>query len=74
MILKLIERRNLLRSFAFGRLRFVAFGFRRGVCLLRGGSFATRSRLAHNRYRNFYTARRTDPFVCPIKSCRARSR
>jgi len=31
--------------------------------VLRGGSFATRSRLVHNRYRNFYTARRADPFA-----------
>ena len=31
--------------------------------VLRGGSFATRSRLVHNRFRNFYAAGRTDPFA-----------
>lgn len=31
--------------------------------VLRGGSFATRSRLAHNRYRNFYLPERRDAFA-----------
>jgi gamma-glutamyl hercynylcysteine S-oxide synthase len=31
--------------------------------VLRGGSFATRSRLIHNRFRNFYRAERRDPFA-----------
>lgn len=31
--------------------------------VLRGGSFATRSRLAHNRYRNFYLRERADIFA-----------
>ena len=31
--------------------------------VLRGGSFATRSRIAHNRYRNFYLPHRRDPFA-----------
>jgi len=31
--------------------------------VLRGGSFATRSRLVHNRWRNFYTPDRTDVFA-----------
>jgi len=31
--------------------------------VLRGGSFATRSRLVHNRWRNFYTPDRTDIFA-----------
>ena len=32
-------------------------------CVLRGGSFVTRSRLAHNRYRNFYMPHRNDAFA-----------
>jgi gamma-glutamyl hercynylcysteine S-oxide synthase len=31
--------------------------------VLRGGSFATRSRLVHPRFRNFYQPERADPFV-----------
>jgi iron(II)-dependent oxidoreductase len=31
--------------------------------VLRGGSFATRSRLVHNRWRNFYTPDRNDVFA-----------
>ena len=31
--------------------------------VLRGGSFATRSRLVHNRWRNFYTPQRRDVFA-----------
>ena len=31
--------------------------------VLRGGSFATRSRLVHNRWRNFYQAHRSDAFA-----------
>ena len=31
--------------------------------VLRGGSFATRARLVHNRFRNFYLPERTDPFA-----------
>ena len=31
--------------------------------VLRGGSFATRSRLVHAGFRNFYTPERSDPFV-----------
>jgi iron(II)-dependent oxidoreductase len=31
--------------------------------VLRGGSFATRSRLVHNRWRNFYTPDRTDVYA-----------
>lgn len=31
--------------------------------VLRGGSFATRSRLVHPRFRNFYKPERSDPFV-----------
>jgi len=31
--------------------------------VLRGGSFATRSRLVHSRWRNFYTPERTDVFA-----------
>jgi iron(II)-dependent oxidoreductase len=31
--------------------------------VLRGGSFATRSRLVHNRLRNFYLAGRDDAFA-----------
>jgi iron(II)-dependent oxidoreductase len=31
--------------------------------VLRGGSFATRARLAHNRYRNFYMPHRSDAFA-----------
>ena len=31
--------------------------------VLRGGSWATRSRLVHNRFRNFYQPERHDPFV-----------
>jgi iron(II)-dependent oxidoreductase len=31
--------------------------------VLRGGSFATRTRIAHNRYRNFYMPHRRDPFA-----------
>lgn len=31
--------------------------------VLRGGSFATRSRLVHNRWRNFYTPERNDVFA-----------
>ncbi len=31
--------------------------------VLRGGSFATRSRLVHNRWRNFYQAHRNDAFA-----------
>jgi iron(II)-dependent oxidoreductase len=31
--------------------------------ILRGGSFATRSRLVHNRFRNFYLPERTDVFA-----------
>jgi iron(II)-dependent oxidoreductase len=31
--------------------------------VLRGGSFATRSRLVHNRFRNFYLPERTDVFA-----------
>jgi iron(II)-dependent oxidoreductase len=31
--------------------------------VLRGGSFATRARLAHNRFRNFYVAARDDVFA-----------
>ena len=40
--------------------------------VLRGGSFATRSRIAHNRYRNFYLPNRRDPFAgfrtCAVES------
>ncbi|MGZ5034884.1 MAG: SUMF1/EgtB/PvdO family nonheme iron enzyme, partial [Usitatibacter sp.] len=32
-------------------------------CVLRGGSFATRSRLVHNRFRNFYLPDRGDVFA-----------
>jgi iron(II)-dependent oxidoreductase len=39
---------------------------------LRGGSFATRTRIAHNRYRNFYLPNRRDPFAgfrtCAVES------
>ena len=31
--------------------------------VLRGGSFATRSRIAHNRFRNFYLPHRDDVFA-----------
>jgi iron(II)-dependent oxidoreductase len=31
--------------------------------VLRGGSFATRSRLVHAKFRNFYRPERADPFV-----------
>jgi iron(II)-dependent oxidoreductase len=31
--------------------------------VLRGGSFATRSRLVHNRFRNFYLPGRSDVFA-----------
>ncbi len=31
--------------------------------VMRGGSWATRSRLVHNRFRNFYAPERHDPFV-----------
>ena len=31
--------------------------------VLRGGSFATRSRLVHNRWRNFYMPERNDVFA-----------
>jgi iron(II)-dependent oxidoreductase len=31
--------------------------------VLRGGSFATRSRLVHAGFRNFYQPERSDPFV-----------
>ena len=31
--------------------------------VLRGGSFATRARLVHNRFRNFYTPDRNDVFA-----------
>ena len=37
--------------------------------VLRGGSFATRSRLAHNRYRNFYMPHRNDAFA-GFRTCR----
>jgi iron(II)-dependent oxidoreductase len=37
---------------------------------LRGGSFATRSRLAHNRFRNFYLAERDDVFA-GFRTCAA---
>jgi iron(II)-dependent oxidoreductase len=40
--------------------------------VLRGGSFATRSRLVHNRFRNFYLPERTDVFAgfrtCALES------
>ena len=38
--------------------------------VLRGGSFATRSRLAHNRFRNFYLADRGDVFA-GFRTCAA---
>jgi iron(II)-dependent oxidoreductase len=36
--------------------------------VLRGGSFATRARVVHNRFRNFYLAERGDPFA-GFRSC-----
>ena len=36
--------------------------------VLRGGSFATRSRIAHNRFRNFYLPHRRDPFA-GLRTC-----
>ncbi|MBC8023135.1 MAG: ergothioneine biosynthesis protein EgtB [Burkholderiales bacterium] len=36
--------------------------------VLRGGSFATRSRIAHNRYRNFYLPHRRDIFA-GLRTC-----
>jgi iron(II)-dependent oxidoreductase len=40
--------------------------------VLRGGSFATRSRIAHNRFRNFYLPHRRDIFAgfrtCPVET------
>ena len=41
--------------------------------VLRGGSFATRSRLIHNRFRNFYTAERSDAFA-GFRTCALESR
>jgi gamma-glutamyl hercynylcysteine S-oxide synthase len=41
--------------------------------VLRGGSFATRSRIAHNRYRNFYLPQRRDPFA-GFRTCAVESR
>ena len=41
--------------------------------VLRGGSFATRSRIAHNRYRNFYLPHRRDPFA-GFRTCAVGSR
>ena len=41
--------------------------------VLRGGSFATRSRIAHNRYRNFYLPHRRDPFA-GFRTCAVESR
>lgn len=39
--------------------------------VMRGGSFCTRSRLVHNRFRNFYTPERSDVFV-GFRSCAMR--
>lgn len=39
--------------------------------VMRGGSFCTRSRLVHNRFRNFYTPERSDMFV-GFRSCATR--
>ena len=39
--------------------------------VMRGGSFCTRSRLVHNRFRNFYAPERSDMFV-GFRSCAAR--
>jgi iron(II)-dependent oxidoreductase len=36
--------------------------------VLRGGSFATRTRLAHNRFRNFYLPDRRDVFA-GLRTC-----
>ncbi len=36
--------------------------------VLRGGSFVTRARIANNRYRNFYTPERGDPFA-GLRTC-----
>jgi iron(II)-dependent oxidoreductase len=41
--------------------------------VLRGGSFATRARIANNRYRNFYLPERADPF-CGFRTCAAETR
>jgi len=41
--------------------------------VLRGSSFATRSRIASNRYRNFYRPARSDPFA-GFRTCAARAR
>jgi iron(II)-dependent oxidoreductase len=41
--------------------------------VLRGGSFATRSRIAHNRYRNFYLPHRRDPFA-GFRTCAVETR
>jgi EgtB-related family protein len=41
--------------------------------VLRGGSFATRSRIAGNRYRNFYRPERSDPFA-GFRTCAVRPR
>jgi gamma-glutamyl hercynylcysteine S-oxide synthase len=41
--------------------------------VLRGGSFATRSRIAHNRYRNFYLPHRRDAFA-GMRTCAVESR
>jgi len=39
--------------------------------VIRGGSFCTRSRLVHNRFRNFYAPERSDMFV-GFRSCATR--
>ncbi|HSN20159.1 MAG TPA: selenoneine synthase SenA, partial [Usitatibacter sp.] len=41
--------------------------------VLRGGSFATRHRIATNRYRNFYAPERTDPFA-GLRTCAIEAR
>ena len=41
--------------------------------VLRGGSFATRSRLVHNRFRNFYLPERSDAFA-GFRTCALESR
>jgi iron(II)-dependent oxidoreductase len=41
--------------------------------VLRGGSFATRARLAHNRFRNFYLPDRGDAFA-GFRTCAVESR
>jgi EgtB-related family protein len=41
--------------------------------VLRGGSFATRERIAGSRYRNFYKPERSDPFA-GLRTCAAGAR